>query len=96
MDIPVYESVCLGVYMDIPVCESVCLGVYMDFLSFFFGSFPCLVVLSYSESVCFILSYFIIIIPLMPFLFSRRDREGVDPDERGGGEELGGVGGGKP
>lgn len=56
---------------------------------FFFDSFSCLGVFVLLWLVCF---YLILLLEVC--LFSKRDRKGMGPDGRGGGEELGGVDGG--
>lgn len=77
----------------IPVYLYVC--IYVHFLCFFFyGSFPCSVISSYSALfVCALLLHFIVI-PYRPVCFLTRNRKGIDLERRGGREELRGVGGG--
>lgn len=57
-----------------------------------YGSFSNLVALSYSNLFLIYLSvFYLIIIPYMLLYCLMRARKGVDVDEMGGGQELGGV-----
>ena len=68
------------------MCANMCLHVYMQFLCFFFGSFSCLIILSYPGLLLYILYYYI---NFFDACFLRRNREGVAPDGRADGEALG-------
>ena len=86
------------------VCVCVCVCIYMCVLCVFFVSFSCLLVL-FPIPIClvllyfilfyFILFYFILLLFQMPVCFTRKDRKDVDPDERRGGKEFGGIRGEK-
>lgn len=81
-------------FYGIPVCMNVCAPASICVSCVFFLARFLLFVLSCSDLFAFILFYFLIILQ-MPIFSIRRQRKVGDLDGREGGENLGGVVGGK-